>query len=577
MLSLMGVARGRYTYTSDLLELESHRPASSPHWCSRGPSPLRLDYLQGYRHRHPDTQFASYVFRGLANGFRIGFAYPSSLRSVHRNHPSSRVNPGVIMNHLQDELQLGRLAGPLPSSLVQTVHISPMGLVPKSHSDNWRLVVDLSSPQGQSVNDGISRDSCSLHYASVDNAVDIITNLGRSTELVKLDLSNAYRIIPVHPDDHMLLGITWHSNIYVDRSLPFGLRSAPKIFNAVADFLAWVLYCDGIPFILHYLDDFLILGPPGSATASSMRPQAEATLTRIGAPIAHHKTEGPTTVLTFLGIQIDTDLFQLSLPADKVRRLQDLLSHWHGSKSCTKKELQSFLGHLSHAATVVRPGRIFLRNLFSLLSRLSDPRHYGRLNQDARADIAWWQCLLRHWNGRSFFPLASPTRHLYSDASGSYGCGAFSTEQASWFQLQWPHSWSGTSISAKELVPIVLAAAMWGPLWSSNHVCFHCDNIAVVTIIENRNARHTLLTQLLRCLFFYASFFQFHFSASHIPGAHNVVADAISRNNLTLLHSLVPQASQVTIPPAVSTFLLTPPDWGSPSWTEQFSLSLPRV
>ena len=180
-----------------------------------------------------------------------------------------------------------------------------------------------------------------------------------------------------------------------------------------------------------------------------MRPQVEATLARISAPIAHHKTAGPSTVLTFLGIQIDTDLLQLSLPPDKVRRLQNILSHWHRRKSCTKKELQSFLGHLSHAATIVCPGRIFLRNLFSLLSCLSEPHHYARLNQDTRADIAWWRCLLHHWNGRSFFPPASPTCHLYSDASGSYGCGAFSTELALWFQLQWPHSWLDTSITAK--------------------------------------------------------------------------------------------------------------------------------
>ena len=119
--------------------------------------------------------------------------------------------------------------------------------------------------------------------------------------------------------------------------------------------------------------------------------------------------------------------------------------------------------------------------------------------------------------------------------------------------------------------------AMWGPHWSGNYVCFHCDKDAVVTIIENRNARDALLTQLLRCLFFYAALFHFHFSASYIPGVHNVVADAISRSNLTLLYSLAPQASQVTIPPALSTFLLSPPNWGSPTWTEQFALSLPRA
>ena len=167
------------------------------------------------------------MFRGLANGFCIGFAYPSSLRSVHHNHPSSWENPSIITNHLQAKLRLGRLTGSLLSSLVQPVHVSPMGHVPKSHSDKRHLVVDLSAPQRRSVHDGILSDLCSLHYASINNALDIITNLGKSTALVKLDLSNAYCIILMHPDDQLLLGITYQHNTYVDRSLPFGLRSAP--------------------------------------------------------------------------------------------------------------------------------------------------------------------------------------------------------------------------------------------------------------------------------------------------------------------------------------------------------------
>ena len=204
-------------------------------------------------------------------------------------------------------------------------------------------------------------------YALVDNAVEIITSLGRSSLLAKFDLSNAYRILPVHPDDQPLLGVTWQGNVYMDRSLPFGLRPAPQIFNAVADFLAWVLFCNGIQFVLHYLDDFLVIAPLGSALAAGMRSQVEAIFDDVGAPM-HHKTEGPSTVLTFLGIQVDTSFSQLSLPLEKVTILQEILSRWLGRKSCTKKELQILLGHLSHAATVIQQGRIFLRMLFSLVS-----------------------------------------------------------------------------------------------------------------------------------------------------------------------------------------------------------------
>lgn len=576
-LSLMGIVAGRYIYTNDLLSLDLNRPTVPAVWCSRGPSPVNLPLLQWYLRHYPDTHFAEYVCRSLREGFRIGYARTTPLQSSTRNHPSSQERPIAVSLHIHDELHAGRLTSCFPPSQLAHVQVSPIGLVPKANTDKWRLVVDLSSPRGRSINDGISPTLCSLRYASVDNAVDIITQLGRSTQLVKIDLSNAYRIIPVHPDDQPLLGISWQGTTYVDKSLPFGLRSAPKIFNAVADLLTWVLHADGIQFLIHYLDDFLLMGPPRSQLALSMRSQAESTFDRLGVPVAHHKTEGPTSVLTFLGIVIDTDLFQLSLPRGKVERLQELLQRWRGRKCCTKKDLESFLGHLCHAATVVRPGRIFLRSLFSLLSRVANLNHFVRLNIESRADISWWQCLLNHWNSRSFFPPPSPSIHIYSDASGSFGCGAYDADRNEWFQLQWPPTWESIGIAAKELVPIVLAAAVWGPDWAGKRVCFHSDNEAVVTFIQRHQAKHSLLAQLLRCLYFYAAVFHFDFLASHIAGVHNVIADAISRNNLVLLLSLIPQATRITVLPTVSQFLLAQPEWGSQSWMEQFILSLPAV
>lgn len=105
------------------------------------------------------------------------------------------------------------------------------------------MICDLPSPVGNSVNDGIFRDLCSLQCTTVDDAAGIIQKLSKDTQLVKLDLKDAYRIVPVHPADYDLLGIHWRGNTYINRALPFGLRSAPKIFNADADFINWVLTC----------------------------------------------------------------------------------------------------------------------------------------------------------------------------------------------------------------------------------------------------------------------------------------------------------------------------------------------
>ena len=98
----------------------------------------------------------------------------------------------------------------------------------------------------------------------MDDAVRRIRRLGRGTALAKFDIASAYRIVPVHPVDRLLLGMVWKGNLYVDGALPFGLRSAPKLFTAVADGLLWIMGRHGITEALHYLDDFLLLGANGS-------------------------------------------------------------------------------------------------------------------------------------------------------------------------------------------------------------------------------------------------------------------------------------------------------------------------
>ncbi len=112
-------------------------------------------------------------------------------------------------SRITSDVQQGYLVGPVPEDLLPLVHVSPIGLVPKPHSGKFRMIVDLSTPSGGSVNDGISKELCSLQYASVDQAVSIILQLGPGTRLAKLDLRDTYRMIPVHPHDHPLLGICW--------------------------------------------------------------------------------------------------------------------------------------------------------------------------------------------------------------------------------------------------------------------------------------------------------------------------------------------------------------------------------
>ena len=127
-----------------------------------------------------------------------------------------------------------------------------------------------------------------------------------------------------------------------------------------------------------------------------------------GSRSPYKKTEGPSHCITFLGILIDMNAFELRLPAEKCQRLQSLLQSWSTRKSCMRRELESLLGHLSHIASIVHPGCTFLRQLFSLLHLARAPNHFILLNAGARADLKWWKCFLQNWNGSSFFPLPIP-------------------------------------------------------------------------------------------------------------------------------------------------------------------------
>ena len=90
--------------------------------------------------------------------------------------------------------------------------------------------MDLSSPTGGSINEATAHvrmgDQCSVTYASVDNAVQLVQELGKGCLIGKLDLKEAYRAIPVHPSDRRFLGVSWDNHIYLHNVLPFGLKSA---------------------------------------------------------------------------------------------------------------------------------------------------------------------------------------------------------------------------------------------------------------------------------------------------------------------------------------------------------------
>ena len=405
---------------------------------------------------------------GISHRFRIGFnQLPNMLKSVKKNLACALQHPQVVEEYLSEEVAQHRVAGPFHMSAVPKIHISRLGVIPKNHKpDKWRLIVDLSYPTGHSVNDRIPTHLCRLTYITVDTAIEHTLTSGASTWLAKIDIRNAFRLLPVNPADRHMLGMRWNNQIYIDTCLPIGLRSAPKLFNILANLLSWILQSKGVSPVLHYLDDFLTLGPPSTTTCVDNLMTIKEVCLQLGIPLALDKVEGPSKSLTFLGIILDTERMEARLPEEKLTRIPHQLEVWQGKKKATKRQILCLVGLLQHATKVVRPRRTFVSRMYNAAAKLKELSHYTLLNKDFCSDLWWWHIFVSQWNGLSLFRHTSHTgtadRYIQTDASGSWGCsGCLDTY---WFQHAWSEEWTTINIMAKELVPIILCCAVWGPL-----------------------------------------------------------------------------------------------------------------
>ena len=489
--------------------------------------------LQNY----PDPSLIQFILDGICQGFRIGFTRPqSSLKSARNNLEGAQQHPDVVSDYLHSEVVMGRVVGPFSPRAIPHVHISRFGVIPKGHMGKWRLIVDLSHPKDHSINDGISKPLCSLKYVTIDDAIKEIIQLGQGALLAKIDIKSAFRLLPVHPADRNMLGMRWNDGVYIDTCLPFGLRSAPKLFNILADMLAWIAKQNGVSFVIHYLDDFLTMGPPSSPTCQRNLDILTQICNYLGVPLAFEKVEGPSTVLSFLGIVLDTTRMEARLPEDKLTRLKNEVSQWINRTDARKREILSLVGSLQHATKVVRYGRAFVSRMYATAPKLRELHFHTRLNVEFRSDLCWWHTFLTDWNGLSLLRWDdnewTPNYSIQTDASGVWGCASYWNGQ--WFQWAWPPSWTHLNIMVKELVPIVLSCGVWGRYLSGRRVLFECDNSSVVSAVNKHYTREQNAMHLLQCLWFFVAHFDIDIKCRHI-----LITQRITFPIIICLHSFV--------------------------------------
>ena len=343
------------------------------------------------------------------------------------------------------------MSGPFTSAPLQKLHGSPLGSREKKDGSR-RLIMDLSQPRGGSINEGIDKESFKVQYSHFDHATNLVYKMGTNCLMSKIDIQHAFRILPVKQSQWHLLGICWLHHYYINTRLPFGLRLVPNIFNNFANLIIHNIAL--VKNILHYSDDYLLVSPPNANTAHHELPTVKYTFQHLNIPIAAEKIAGPSTLMIYLGIEINSEAQTTALPQEKIDTHNNTTIMAHTQKMYTK-ELLSLIGKLAFAAKVIRPGRIFLRRLISRAYSVKRLHHFIYLNKEAQKDIKWWIDNFTHLNKKHYisdnFSLTTSDIKLFTDAS-SIGFEAIYGN--AWIQEKWLLSFIHHSIDYKELFAI---------------------------------------------------------------------------------------------------------------------------
>lgn len=390
-----------------------------------------------------------------------------------------------------------------------------------------------------SVNDRVVGDA-SVRYASLDEVSRAIARLGPGCSIIKMDISAAFRCLALRPSAWHLLGIRWDGMWYVDCHLPFGLRTAPAVFERFGDALAYAVsrLLGNRCICWRYADDHGILVPP-ALDPTQVLIQVNRLWASLGIRLAYNKTElGPCVRL--LGVLVHTPSNTMALDAERLARLRALTAAASGWQAVPRKQLESLLGTLLWASRCVRAARPFLA------APLSDLRGHDRttplvtISATTREDMRWWHRFATEWNGVSLAvtgpAIDNQALSLFTDATLSMGGAFFQGEH---FSVTFPEGLRGSDINICELATLVLAVATWAPRLAGNDLTLlcRCDNSTAVNQMASGAARPPLAAQLLRRLHHIAALGGFAVAVQFIPGVLNTSADALSRLQMERLRA----------------------------------------
>ena len=371
------------------------------------------------------------------------------------------------------------------------------------------------------------------------------------TILAKLDLKHAYQY------DQKTKFVRLHcyiDSLYVfNKCMPIGCHVSCSAFETFSTILHWYTsHVSGLHTLCHYLDDYVMIGRPDTAECEQLMQSFVDVCQYLGVEIAHDKTEGPSTSVTYLGLVIDSELMEVRAPVEKIDRAKgQIISLLHKQK-VTLQVFSSVIGLLAFLCRAIPTGRAFLRRMYDATKGITCKHHKVTLTKVVKCDLSTWLDFLTHHNGVSTIITtdwqSTADFHLYTDAAGSSHLGYGIYFDGQWAQGKFPKHWENYNITLKEIFPICAALIMWSTSFANKKIIFNVDNQAALHILSNYTSHCPHIMQLVRVFVKTCMQFNILTKFQYVSTKSNCIADSLSRFDQVKFRSLAPMASDVPTP-----------------------------
>ncbi len=339
--------------------------------------------------------------------------------------------------------------------------------------------------------------------------------------------------LPVPPElgESMAGRTLWMADV----ALTFGGRPSPFWYCHFSNAIRDALRRRGV-FCVQYVDDGMV-GGAGPEECLHSRDLMIEHMEGVGFVVSAKKLEEegtPTTCLVYIGVQIDTVAREFRLDPQRLEQTRVMARRALTRDTMVVRDVQSMLGKLVFAASVIQPGRLFTRRIWASIKGMPS-HHHVRFDTGAREDLEWWRDLLHHHNGIAAIPeerwVSFEQLDMATDASGCIGLGGYLEDE--YFADVWTEYESLIPVNVQELFAVLVALTIWGPKWRGRRIRLRTDSEVAVKVAGRWSAKEPLLCKVLREVYFAAAVAGCEIRLEHLAGVLNVKADHLSRDRVS--------------------------------------------